>query len=158
MKNQANLGDKNNQQTEQNPANQPAQNTVEPKINYWIILTVVLLVSLFIAPLTWFFAYKPKEESSPPEQRTTKTANETPEASENLNQENLPLDVSEVWTLERDWLESGYAPQQLEQGGGLKLERDWLTVFIPPGATPANSKLTFMLVPEPTYDPVVIAF
>lgn len=69
------------------------------------------------------------------------------EAPKNYNKENLPLDFSKVWTLERDWLESGYTPQQ-----GTRLEQDWLTVYIPQEAIPTNSIVAFTVVPEPTYE------
>lgn len=149
MENQISAGKPDTPQVGQNPIGPPAEITGKPRINRWITLAVLLLVSLTIVSLGWFFAYKPVGEGSSQKQDTTNTPKQTPEAPKNLNQENLPLDVSVVWTLEREWLESGYTPQQLEQGG-IKLEREWLTVFVPPGAAPVNSIIAFMLVPEPT--------
>lgn len=145
MENQINIDDQNAQQIGQNPIGQPVQIPEKPKINYWIILAIVLLAMLTIATLAWFLAYKPKEGDSSQKQNTTNTPNQTSEASKNYNKENLPLDFSKAWTLERDWLENGSTSQQ-----GTKLERDWLSVYIPQGAMPANSKVAFTIVPEPT--------
>lgn len=44
MENQTNVGDQNAQQIGQNPVNQPATTSENPKVNYWMISTVVLVL------------------------------------------------------------------------------------------------------------------
>jgi len=46
MENQTNVGDQNTQQYGQNTINQPSQIPEKPKINYWIILAVLLFIVL----------------------------------------------------------------------------------------------------------------
>lgn len=46
MENQINVGDQNTQQVGQNPADQPVEIQEKPKVNYWTISTIVLLVIL----------------------------------------------------------------------------------------------------------------
>ncbi len=59
MENQINIGDQNTQQIGQNPANQPVQISVEPKVNYWMISTLIFSVLFFgILGLYVFSFYK----------------------------------------------------------------------------------------------------
>jgi hypothetical protein len=44
MENQINVGDQNTQQVGQNPVSQPVQIPEKPRINYWMISTIVLLI------------------------------------------------------------------------------------------------------------------
>jgi len=44
MENQTNVCDQNTQQIEKNPVGPPVQFSEKPKINYWMILTIVLLI------------------------------------------------------------------------------------------------------------------
>jgi hypothetical protein len=44
MENEINIGDQNVQQVGQNPVNQPVQIPEKPKVNCWMILTIVLLI------------------------------------------------------------------------------------------------------------------
>lgn len=48
MENQINSGDQNTQQIGQNPAIQPVQTSEKPKVNYWMILTLILAIALII--------------------------------------------------------------------------------------------------------------
>lgn len=56
MENQINVGDQNTQQIEQNPTNQPSINPVseKPKVNYWMISTILFCVLLVIGGLVYF--------------------------------------------------------------------------------------------------------
>lgn len=54
MQNQINVGDQNNQQIGQNPVNQPATIEEKPKINYWMISTVALVVVLVVISIFTF--------------------------------------------------------------------------------------------------------
>lgn len=46
MENQINVGDQNTQQIRQNPVNQPLPILERPKVNYWMILAIILLIVL----------------------------------------------------------------------------------------------------------------
>jgi len=48
MENQISVDDQNTQQIGQNPVNQPVQIPVKPKINYWMISSIVLAISLVL--------------------------------------------------------------------------------------------------------------
>ena len=43
------MGDQNNQQLGQNPVGQPATTEVKPKINYWMISTIMLILALVVS-------------------------------------------------------------------------------------------------------------
>lgn len=49
MENQTNMGDQNTQQIGQNPISQSTQIPEKPKINYWIVSTIVLVILLVLA-------------------------------------------------------------------------------------------------------------
>ncbi len=52
MENQVNVGDQNTQPVGQNPSSQPPMTSIEkPKVNYWMISTVVLLITSIIGGL-----------------------------------------------------------------------------------------------------------
>lgn len=53
MENQINMGDQNTQQLGQNPISQPVQIPEKPKVNYWMISTILLLV-IFLITGSWF--------------------------------------------------------------------------------------------------------
>lgn len=53
MMNQVNIGNQNTQQVGQNPVNQPVFIPEKPKINYWMVSTLLLLVIL-LAGGAWF--------------------------------------------------------------------------------------------------------
>lgn len=46
MDNQINIGDQNTRQIDQNPVSQPLSDLEKPKINYWMISTIVLFLGL----------------------------------------------------------------------------------------------------------------
>lgn len=46
MENQINIGDQNNQQIDQNPIDQPTMVPEKPKVNFWMISTLILFVIL----------------------------------------------------------------------------------------------------------------
>jgi len=58
MENQINVGDQNTQQIGQNPINQPPPVPEKPKINYWMISTIVLLVIMVMVGVVYFFIFK----------------------------------------------------------------------------------------------------
>jgi len=54
MENQINAGDQNTQQIGQNPVSQPMQLMEKPKVNYWMIITFVLLIILVVGGMYTF--------------------------------------------------------------------------------------------------------
>ena len=46
MENQVNIGDQNTQQIEQNPVSQNIQIPEKPKVNYWMVATIILSISI----------------------------------------------------------------------------------------------------------------
>ncbi|MDP3724067.1 MAG: hypothetical protein Q8R11_00360 [bacterium] len=56
MENQINDGVQNTQQIGQNPVNQPEPIPEKPKVNYWVISTVIFAF-LFLGTLGWYFLY-----------------------------------------------------------------------------------------------------
>jgi len=48
MENQINIGDQNNQQIGQNPISQPTEIKARPKVNYWIVSTVVFALLFLV--------------------------------------------------------------------------------------------------------------
>lgn len=62
MENQINIGDQNTQQIGQNPVNQPPISPLpeKPKINYWMISTIILTV-LFLGFVGWYFLNASKQ-------------------------------------------------------------------------------------------------
>ena len=44
MENQINMGDQTTQQLGQNPVNQPVQIPGKPKVNYWMYVTIALVI------------------------------------------------------------------------------------------------------------------
>jgi len=61
MENQVNLGDQNAQQIEQNPIDQTVLVPEKPKINYWMILTIVF-ITLFLMAVSVFLLTRMKKE------------------------------------------------------------------------------------------------
>ena len=57
MENQANIGDQNTQQIGQNPVNQSDLIPEKPKLNRWIISTVVLVLLLVLGTTFYFFEF-----------------------------------------------------------------------------------------------------
>jgi hypothetical protein len=64
MENQINIGDQNAQQIGQNPISQTGPIPEKPKLNYWIMSVVTLV--LLIVGFTGGYAYKSKSEKQPP--------------------------------------------------------------------------------------------
>jgi len=62
MENQINVSNQNAQQIGQNPVNQPEQILEKPKINYWMISTIALVIILF-GFFVWFFLNKTSKNS-----------------------------------------------------------------------------------------------
>lgn len=62
MENQINIGEQNTQQIGQNPINQPPVNPIpeKPKVNYWMISTIILAV-LFFGFVGWYFLSTSKQ-------------------------------------------------------------------------------------------------
>lgn len=54
MENQISVGDKNNQQVGQNPVSRLVQIPEKPRVNHWMILTIVFAL-LFLGTLIWYF-------------------------------------------------------------------------------------------------------
>lgn len=51
MQNQINMADQNTQQVGQNPVNQPVIEPEKPKINYWMVITILMFLLLVIVSL-----------------------------------------------------------------------------------------------------------
>lgn len=89
MENQINVGDQNTQQIGQNPTNQPPISPApeKPKINYWMISTIVLLVVIILTSVVFFFKsskqYKQTQSTNIEPTSTLTTTNETPTLSTN---------------------------------------------------------------------------
>lgn len=66
MENQPNTDNQNAQQIGQNPVAQPVQIPEKPKVNYWIISTVILFVLLIAVSI--FFVFKSKNGQFQPKQ------------------------------------------------------------------------------------------
>ncbi|MBU1199936.1 hypothetical protein KJ953_00200 [Patescibacteria group bacterium] len=58
MENQINVGDQNTQQIGQNPVDQPLPIPEKPKVNYWMISTIVLLIVTVIGGTFYFLNAK----------------------------------------------------------------------------------------------------
>ena len=130
MENQISVGDQNTQQIGKNPVSEPVQIPEKPRVNYWVITSVVFVVLLIVIALSWFLVrYKPNEKSYVQKQNMINTSSQiTPTQTPGYpNKEKSTIDMPKSWTLDRDWLK----------------------VYIPQEALPANSKVAFMLVPEP---------
>ena len=65
MENQVNVGDQNTQQIGQNFVDQLMQNSVKPKINYWMISTFILAVLFFGILSLYAFSIYQSNRSSP---------------------------------------------------------------------------------------------
>jgi len=89
MENQVKIGDQEAQQVGQNPVSQPVQIPKKPKLNYWIISTVLLLVIIVIVGIVVFFSFrsgtptKPSGSISNELTAPTTTISETPNISTN---------------------------------------------------------------------------
>ena len=64
MENQTNVGDQNAQQIGQNPVNQPVTISENPKVNYWMISTVVLVLLAMGFAGGYFFKSKSEKGQS----------------------------------------------------------------------------------------------
>lgn len=58
MENQINAGDQNVQQIGQNPVSQPVQIPEKPKINYWMISTIVLMLFILFSGVYYYASTK----------------------------------------------------------------------------------------------------
>lgn len=87
MENQVNVGDQNSQQIGQNPVSQPVQIPDKPKINYWMISTLILFVVLVIGGLYTFSLRK----KIPEEQNNKQTRITTPTSSPVTTATNSPV-------------------------------------------------------------------
>lgn len=89
MENQINVGDQNAQQIGQNPINQLSVPPVpeKPKLNYWMISTIILLVVIILTGVVLFFKSskqsKPIQNTNVEPTSTFTTTNETPTLSTN---------------------------------------------------------------------------
>jgi len=76
MENQNNTGAQNTQQVGQNPVSQPISLPEKPKVNYWMISTVLLLIIL-LASGAWFVLNTKNRTSLNQQPGTSSQANET---------------------------------------------------------------------------------
>ncbi|MBI2612181.1 hypothetical protein HYW54_05600 [Candidatus Gottesmanbacteria bacterium] len=76
MENQINVGDQNLEQVGQNPINQPRQIPERPKINYWMLSTILLFIVL-LASGGWFILNSKNNNSSEQQRPTIIQANQT---------------------------------------------------------------------------------
>jgi len=63
MENQVNVNDQNSQQIGQNPISQPTEVQAKPKVNYWMISTILFAV-LFLGTFVFFFVRNQKTEEA----------------------------------------------------------------------------------------------
>lgn len=112
MENQMNAGDKNTQQVGQNPTSQPTQIHEKPKINYWMVSTILLAIALIFGGLYTFKL--DNTQSSKGEQSlntSTITGSQANQPSQTPTQPTStpPLNVLQTITLKVTQLKTGFS-------------------------------------------------
>jgi len=117
MENQVNVGDQNTQQVGQNRINDPPVSSIpeKPKINYWMISTVVLIAVLLVVVAGFLYFLNTKRE--------TGTSQTLPQSQPSLEPSTTSLPAGFVTT----------RSNQIRIGG-LKLTHpdDWIPIFAAP--------------------------
>ena len=65
MENQINMGDQNTQQIGQNPIGKPAPVPEKPKVNYWMVTTIIFGFLFFVISAMFLFRARFNEKSTP---------------------------------------------------------------------------------------------